>query len=131
MKVKNMKVSIISGVIAGLFITSSLPSQAAPPANVAALLEQAYGDLDHADHDYKGHRARAMKQIEEAGKLVHLKLGGDGRGHEKQGVSDEQVAAAQGVLNQVESELAGEKKSKLLHHVKKAQEEIATALKVK
>ena len=43
----------------------------------------------------------AMKQIEAAGKLVHLNLGGDGKGHEKQGVSDEQLVAAQGILNQI------------------------------
>ena len=72
-----------------------------------------------------------MKQLEAAGKLLKLNLGGDGKGHEKQGVSDEQLAAAQSVLNQIESELAGEKKSRVLHHVKKAQEELATALKVK
>jgi hypothetical protein len=126
-----MKAIVISAVIAGLFIATPLRSHAAPPANVATLLAEAYTDLDHADHDYDGHRIKAMRHIEAAGKLVHLKLGGDGKGHEKQGVSDEQLAAAKNILGQIQSELAGDKKSRILHQVDKAQEELTIALKIK
>ena len=128
-----MKIRILRATLAGIILAAfcNINTHAAPPANVAGQLAEAYADLDHADHDYKGHRMAAMKQVEAAGKLVKLNLGGDGRGHEKQGVSDEQLVAAQGILNQVKSELAGEKKSRLLHHVNKALEELATALKTK
>jgi hypothetical protein len=128
-----MKSRIILATIAGVMLAAfcATNTHAQAPANVAGLLSEAYADLDHADHDYKGHRMRAMKQIEAAGKLLKVNLGGDGRGHEKQGVSDEQLAAAQGLLTQIQSQLAGEKKSRVLHHVNKALEELTTALKVK
>jgi len=133
-----MKTRLIRMAVSGLVLTAfcalNPAIQAVPPkvpADVAGLLAQAYTDLDHADHDYRGHRMRAMKQVEAAGKEVHVNLGGDGRGHEKQGVSDEQLAAARGVLEQIKSQLAGEPKSRVLHHVNKALEELSVALKVK
>jgi hypothetical protein len=133
-----MKSRIIRATIAGTILAAfcAINTHAAPPApakpntpaNVESMLAEAYADLDHADHDYKGHRIDAMKQIEAAGKLVHLNLGGDGRGHEKQGVSDEQLIAAQGVLNQLKGEV---KNKRVLHHVNKALEQLAIALKTK
>jgi hypothetical protein len=101
------------------------------PANIEALLIDAYADLDRADHDYKGHRIKAMEQIEAAGKLVHLNLRGDGHGHEKQGVSDEQLRLAEGVLNQIKTEFTEKKHSGVLHHVNKALEQLTGALKIK
>jgi hypothetical protein len=130
--------NVIAGLVLAAFLVPGI--QAAPlvegnkpktPANVEGLLAEAYADLDRADHDYKGHRIKAMKQIEEAGKELKLHLGGDGRGHEKQGVSDEQLAAAEGVLSKIKGELAGEKHSKVLHHVNEALEHLHTALKIK
>jgi hypothetical protein len=142
-----MKFNIIRGAIAGLtlavfcaFNIHAAPLETAPqkpaakaktPSTAEGLLTEAYADLDRADHDYKGHRIAAMKQIEEAAKALKLNLGGDGRGHEKQGVSDEQLAAAEGLLNQAKSDLAAEKHKKVLHHVNKALEELHTALKIK
>ena len=43
-------------------------------ANAVGLLDQAYGLLRSADHDYKGHRARAMHQIEAAAKEAKVDL---------------------------------------------------------
>jgi len=113
--------------------TPQKPAAAKPktPANIEALLVDAYADLERADHDYKGHRIEAMKQIEAAGKVLKLNLAGDGRSHEKQGISDEQLHAAEGILNQDKGELAGEKHKKVLHHVNKALEELTIALKIK
>jgi hypothetical protein len=130
-----MTLRIFRVIVAALTLTAfcAFKTHAAPktPANVEGMLEEAYADLDRADHDYKGHRKAAMQQIEEAGKLLKLNLGGDGKGHEKQGVSDEQLRAAESVLNQAKGELKGEKHSKVLHHVNKALEELHAALKVK
>jgi hypothetical protein len=132
MKSRFFRAAIASVVLAAFF---SLNLHARPktntPADVAALLTEAYADLDRADHDYKGHRIKAMEQIDRAGKVLKLNLRGDGHGHEKQGVSDEQLAAAESVLSQIQSQLAGEKKSRVLHHVNKAREELAIALKIK
>ena len=102
----------------------SLNAQPAPPAN---LLRQAYVTLSMADHDYKGHRVEAMKQIEAAAKLLRADIRGDGRGHEKQGVSDEQLRIARGMLEQARAELGG----KALKHVDRAIKQINIALKIR
>jgi hypothetical protein len=132
MKSRFFRAAIAGAILAAFF---SLNIHAGPkakmPADVTSLLAEAYADLDRADHDYKGHRIKAMEQIDRAGKVLKLNLRGDGHGHEKQGVSDEQLAAAQGILGQIQSQLAGEKKSRVLNHVNKAQEELAIALKIK
>jgi hypothetical protein len=142
-----MKFNIVRGAIAGMALAAfcainihAAPLETAPqkpaakqktPSNAEGLLAEAYAALDRADHDYKGHRMAAMKQVEEAGKTLKLNLGGDGHGHEKQGVSDEQLATAEGLLNQAKGQLSEEKHKKALHHVNKALAELHTALKIK
>jgi hypothetical protein len=96
-------------------------------ANPNELLIQAYTSLERADHDYKGHRADAMKQIEEAGKLLGVRIRGGGPGHERQWVSDEQLRTAQNLLEQARGSLKG----KPLRHVNKAIKEISIALRIK
>ncbi|MDB6022285.1 MAG: hypothetical protein JWQ04_2142 [Pedosphaera sp.] len=95
--------------------------------NPEDLLIQAYVKLEQADHDYKGHRADAMKEIEAAGKLVGVNVRGDGRGHERQGVSDEQLRTARELLEQARGGLHG----KALARVDKAIKQISIALKIK
>jgi hypothetical protein len=99
----------------------------AAPAPAASLLVQAYTTLEHADHDYKGHRVAAMKQIEAAAKLLGVKVRGDGKGHEPQRVSDAQLHTAQGLLQQAKPGLSG----KPLKHVNKALHELSIALSIK
>jgi len=99
----------------------------AGPPPVAGLLVQAYTTLERADHDYKGHRHAAMKQIEAAAKLLGVNVRGDGRGHEKQGVSDAQLRAAQALLEQARPGLSG----KPLVHVNKALRQLSIALSIK
>ena len=99
----------------------------AGPSGPGALLTQAYATLSVADHDYKGHRIAAMKQIEAAGVVLGVKVQGDGKGHEQQGTSDEQLRTAQGLLQQAVPNLTG----KALKHVNKAIEQISTALTIK
>ena len=99
----------------------------AAPAPAASLLAQAYTTLEHADHDYKGHRVAAMKQIEAAAKLLGVKVRGDGKGHEPQRVSDAQLRTAQGLLQQAKSGLSG----KPLKHVNKALHELSIALSIR
>jgi hypothetical protein len=99
----------------------------AESAGPQSLLRQAYATLAMADHDYKGHRAEAMKQIEAAAHVMKMDIHGDGRGHEKQGVSDEQLRAARSLLEQARPALHG----KALKHVNHAIGQINTALKIK
>ena len=125
------RLSIVYALLAAFITLNSHAVPAKTPANVETLLADAYITLERADHDYKGNRVKAMEQIEAAGKLLKLNLRGDGHGHEKQGVSDEQLRAAEGILNQIKAELTEKKHSAVLKHVNKALAHIATALKIK
>ena len=115
------------GLAVVCFVLSFGQSLVAAPAPAAGLLVQAYTTLEQADHDYKGHRMAAMKQIEAAAKLLGVKVRGDGKGHEQQGVSDAQLRTAQGLLQQAQSGLSG----KPLRHVNKALQQLSIALSIK
>jgi hypothetical protein len=109
-------------VAAGAVVT-----QPAGTANAVGLLDEAYGLLRSADHDYKGHRGRAMHQIEAAARELGTKLRGDGKTRENQGTSDSQLRNAQSLLQQAIGGLAG----KPLHHVQDAIKQLGIALSVK
>ena len=97
------------------------------PSSAGGLLVDAYAALERADHDYRGRRVEAMKQIEAAGKIVGANVRGDGHVREKQGISDEQLRIAEGLLQQAKGELKG----KALKHVNNAIKHLHTALKIK
>ena len=90
-------------------------------------LDDAYATLAQADHDYKGHRVKAMKQIELAVHELGGKISGKGRGHEPQGTSDGQLRAAQSLLQQATGGLS----KKALKHVNAAIVQINIALSIK
>jgi len=94
----------------------------------AGLLRQAYGLLSTADHDYKGHRVRAMKQIEVAAQHLGVVLRGDGKGHEPQATSDAQLRSAQALLQQA---VVGLKAGNGLAHIKLAIAQITIALQIR
>jgi hypothetical protein len=102
------------------------PPPAYPPAT-PGLLSQAYADLSVADHDYKGHRIWAMRQIEAAAKILGFTLGGNGHGHEAQIASDDQMRKAQVLLQQALTGLP----PKAQERVQKAIDQISTALSIK
>jgi hypothetical protein len=93
----------------------------------AGLLRQAYALLSVADHDYKGHRVRAMKQIEAAGKVLGISLRGDGKVHEPQGTSDAQLRSAEALLQQASAGLRG----RGLKHIQQACEQLNVALAIR
>ena len=122
----SMAVLTLSLSLSATVRAQSPPPPAYPPA-VPGLLSQAYADLSQADHDYKGHRVRAMKQIEHAAKELGFTLSGTGHGHEAQVTSDDQLRAAQGLLQQAVSGLP----PRAQEHVQKAIEQISVALSIK
>lgn len=113
-----------TAVVAGITLLSFTARLQAAPVD---LLRAAYTNLSQADHDYKGHRKDAMKQIEEAAKLLGVKLGGDGKDKEKQGVSDAHLREAANLLHQAQAGLA----KKPLKHVEDAEKQISIALSIK
>lgn len=92
-----------------------------------ALLDDAYATLAQGDHDYGGHRVKAMKQIEAAVKELDGKIDGNGHGHEPQGTSDAQMHAAEDLLQQAVPSLP----ARALKHVNKAIIEINDGLALK
>src|SRR5271167_468410 len=67
----------------------------------AGMLHRAYHILATGDHDYHGHRARAMHQVEAAAKLLGLDLSGDARDREKQVLSDDKLRETSGLISNV------------------------------
>lgn len=102
------------------------PPPAYPPAT-PALLSQAYVALSVADRDYHGHRVRAMRLIEHAAKELGFTLSGGGHVREAQVISDDQLRAAQGLLQQAATGLP----PKAREHVQKAIEQLSIALSIK
>ena len=95
-------------------------------------LRQAYIILSAADHDYKGHRVKAMKAIEAACTLLGTNISGDGKGHEKQPISDVQLRQALSLVQQAEGQVpAGKGQKKILAHLDKAISELNIALTIR
>lgn len=95
----------------------------------AEKLREAYQIMAWADHDYKGHRAKAMHATEEAGKRFGLDLKGEGRGHERQGVSNGQLRHARDLLIEVRDVSVGQKR--VHKHVDEAIKQLGVALNIK
>ena len=144
---------LASGVLvfglAGLAQAKTIRSAKNHSASSVTLLDEALSTLAEADHDYKGHRVDAMKQIH----LALREMGGThhGRGHatahashgtahvhhsahkaggkggESQAVSDKQLRTAQGLLQQASGEVSGA----VLQHVNAAIAQLNTALSIR
>ena len=115
-------------LIATLFLAFGLMTRVqAQTNNNLATLDEAYATLAQADHDYKGHRVRAMKQIELVVHELGGKISGKGKRHEPQATSDAQLRAAQSLLQQASTGLSG----KALKHVNAAIAQLNIALTIK
>jgi hypothetical protein len=90
-------------------------------------LRHAYWLLEQADHDYKGHRAKAMKQIKKAGDIIGMDLHGEGYGGTHQPWSDERLREARGLLEDV-VEPTGVHEHE---HIRAAIKELDRALEIK
>jgi hypothetical protein len=103
----------------------------ANPADVTAVT-QAYRALEQADHDYKGHRIKAMEHLRKAGLVLGVSLKGDGKAKEAQATSDTLVKQAQTQLQQMSnSKVPGKRHQRAMTHVTNALSEIQTALSIK
>ena len=99
----------------------------AQPANSVMLLNDAYATLAQAKHDYKGHRVKAMKQIELALGEVGAKVTSAGKNHEPQGTSDAQLRAAESLIQQATAGLSG----KALKHADAAIKQLNEGLSIR
>ncbi|HZM03403.1 MAG TPA: hypothetical protein VFC44_10285 [Candidatus Saccharimonadales bacterium] len=149
MKLRSLSVYVSAGALCSLFVCGINRLQAASPIplqnagkNVARSsgllpvkweeakaekLRHAYRILERGDHDYKGHRLLAMHQIEAAAKILGVDLHGEGRGHEKQLLSDVQLHEAKHALEDIVDETHGKERQ----HIRKAIGQIDTALAIR
>ncbi|MGA9779801.1 MAG: hypothetical protein ACLPRE_12995 [Limisphaerales bacterium] len=96
----------------------------------AKALTRAYLILATGDHDYKGHRVKAMHQIEAAAKLLGVDLGGDAKDRQKQVLSDDKLRDAQGLLEIVLNSAEVKAQPRISKHISEAINQINVALSI-
>ena len=74
-------------------------------------LRHAYWILEQADHDYAGHRVKAMEEIRKAGRIMGMDLKGDGYGGEHPHWSDALLREARRNLHDIVEESGGGSKN--------------------
>jgi len=97
----------------------------------AGMLRRAYLILATGDHDYKGHRVRAMRQIEAAGDLLGMNLKGDAKDKQPQPLSDAKLREAQGLIRQVVGAAAVKDQKRVVKHLNAAINQINVALSIR
>ena len=91
----------------------------------------AYLNLAAGNHDYKGHRAKAMKHVEAAAQSLGLNISGDGKAHSQQKNSDTDLGAAKAALMDVWELAKANGQPQLSNTVNAAIKEINIALAIK
>jgi hypothetical protein len=97
----------------------------------AGMLQNAYLILATGDHDYKGHRVKAMHQIEAAAKLLGMNLSGDAKDKQPQALSDAKLREAQGLLQNVLGAAEVKNQKRVTKHITEAISQINTALSIR
>jgi hypothetical protein len=93
-----------------------------------ATLRQAYVYLEAGDHDYHGHRIKALRAVGAACHALGWKAKGDGKNRENQNFSDNLLGSARGLLVNVLSHAEAKKQGQVIGHLRKAIQEIDSAI---
>jgi hypothetical protein len=114
-------------------VTGQNPFQTVAMGNFseARTLTSAYLILATGDHDYKGHRVKAMHQIEAAGKLLGMNLRGDARDRQPQVLSDDKLREARGLLETVLGAAEVKSQPRISKHIAEAISQINVALSIR
>jgi len=97
----------------------------------AGMLQNAYIILATGDHDYKGHRERAMHQIEAAARLLGMDITGSAKDRQPQPLSDAKLREAEGLLQNVLGAAEVQSQKRVAKHINEAINQINTALSIK
>ena len=97
----------------------------------AGMLRRAYAILATGDHDYKGHRVKAMRQIEAAAGLLGMKLGGDVKNRQPQALSDAKLREVQGLLQNVLNSSEVKRQKRVSKHLSDAIHQLGVALSIR
>jgi hypothetical protein len=96
----------------------------------AQMLHQAYKILATGDHDYKGHRAKAMHAVEAAAKVLSVDLSGDRKDRTPQLLSDEKLREAEGLIRSVRNSAEVKDQERVTRHLDEAIAQIDVALSI-
>jgi hypothetical protein len=118
-------------VLAVAALAANRPQTPAANGSEISLLQNAYTLLSTANHDYDGHRVKAMKSVRAAAMQLRVSLQGEMHGNEQQATSDAQLRQAQKMLQQVRSAAAERKQRRLVKHLDTALEHLSAALAAK
>lgn len=94
----------------------------------AKLLRDAYRILATGDHDYAGHRVKAMHSVEAAAKLLGMDMAGDLKDRSPQPLSDARLREAQGLISQVLGSADVKGQERVVKHLNEAVRQIDVAL---
>ena len=94
-------------------------------------LRRAYAILATGDHDYKGHRIKAMRAVEAAVKLLGMNLGGDLKDRTPQALSDDKLREAQGLISEVLTSAEVKDQDRIVKRLNEAVNQINDALATK
>jgi hypothetical protein len=118
-------------VLACSTLTAKAALDAAAKGSEISMLQNAYVLLSQANHDYDGHRVKAMQSIHKAALLLRVNLQAKGDVHEDQGTSDSQLQQAQKMLQQARTFAVGKNQRKLVKHLDAAIGHLSAALGTK
>jgi len=97
----------------------------------AGMLRNAYDILETGDHDYQGHRVKAMHAIEAAAKHLGVILRGDDKDRPPQALSDEKLREARGLLQNVLGAAEVKSQRRISWRINEAISDINTALSIR
>jgi len=97
----------------------------------AGMLRNAYLILSTGDHDYKGHRVKAMHAVEAAAKLLGMNISGDAKDKQPQPLSDAKLREAQGLITQVLGSAEVKNQKRVTKHLNEAVSQINIALSIR
>jgi hypothetical protein len=126
-------VKISTSQTAGVFVADQNEFQpmAFSDSAEARKLHRAYHILATGDHDYKGHRVKAMHAVEATAKLLGLDLSGDLKDKEPQPLSDEKLREASGLISEVIASAEVKDQKRITKHLDEAVKQINVALSIK
>ena len=96
----------------------------------AKSLTRAYLILATGDRDYKGHRVKAMHEVEAAAKLLGMDVRSDAKGHKPQALSDDRLREARGLLEKVLDASEVKAQKRISKHITGAINQINDALAI-
>jgi hypothetical protein len=97
----------------------------------AGMLRHAYAILSTGDHDYKGHRVKAMHAVEAAADLLGMNIRGDNKDRQPQALSDATLREAEGLLQSVLGSAEVKSQKRVTKHIDEAIKQINLALSIR